>query len=76
MSAHHLSQGNAAFPFPLRSTKTLDCGLAFGQFRGFPRRAHFSLLTGVPAMSEIFPLDRTAEAYEHMMSLDDWTKHL
>jgi hypothetical protein len=34
------------------------------------------LLTGVPAMSEIFPLDRTAEAYEHMMSLDDWTKHL
>jgi D-arabinose 1-dehydrogenase-like Zn-dependent alcohol dehydrogenase len=29
---------------------------------------HFSLLTGVRAMSEIFPLDPTAEAYEHMMS--------
>ncbi len=28
----------------------------------------FSLLTGVRAMNEIFPLDRAAEAYEHMMS--------
>ena len=28
----------------------------------------FSLLTGVRAMSEVFPLERTAEAYEHMMS--------
>lgn len=28
----------------------------------------FSLLTGVRAMSEIFPLERAAEAYEHMMS--------
>ena len=29
---------------------------------------NFSLLTGVRAMSEIFPLERVAEAYEHMMS--------
>jgi D-arabinose 1-dehydrogenase-like Zn-dependent alcohol dehydrogenase len=28
----------------------------------------FSLLTGVRAMSEVFPLERAAEAYEHMMS--------
>lgn len=28
----------------------------------------FSLLTGVRAMSEAFPLERAAEAYEHMMS--------
>jgi len=28
----------------------------------------FSLLTGVCAMSEVFPLERAAEAYEHMMS--------
>ena len=29
---------------------------------------NFSLLTGVRAMSEIFPLERAAEAYEYMMS--------
>jgi D-arabinose 1-dehydrogenase-like Zn-dependent alcohol dehydrogenase len=28
----------------------------------------FSLLTGVRAMNEVFPLKRAAEAYEHMMS--------
>jgi D-arabinose 1-dehydrogenase-like Zn-dependent alcohol dehydrogenase len=28
----------------------------------------FSLLTGVRAMSEVFPLERAAEAYEHMMN--------
>jgi D-arabinose 1-dehydrogenase-like Zn-dependent alcohol dehydrogenase len=28
----------------------------------------FSLLTGVRAMTEVFPLERAAEAYEHMMS--------
>ena len=28
----------------------------------------FSKLTGVRAMTEVFPLERTAEAYEHMMS--------
>ena len=28
----------------------------------------FSLLTGVRAMTELFPLERAAEAYEHMMS--------
>jgi D-arabinose 1-dehydrogenase-like Zn-dependent alcohol dehydrogenase len=28
----------------------------------------FSLLTGVRSMNEIFPLERAAEAYEHMMS--------
>jgi D-arabinose 1-dehydrogenase-like Zn-dependent alcohol dehydrogenase len=28
----------------------------------------FSKLTGVRAMNEIFPLERAAEAYEHMMS--------
>ena len=28
----------------------------------------FSLFTGVRAMSEVFPLERAAEAYEHMMS--------
>ena len=28
----------------------------------------FSALTGVRSMNEIFPLDRAAEAYEHMMS--------
>jgi D-arabinose 1-dehydrogenase-like Zn-dependent alcohol dehydrogenase len=28
----------------------------------------FSALTGVRAMNEIFPLERAAEAYEHMMS--------
>jgi D-arabinose 1-dehydrogenase-like Zn-dependent alcohol dehydrogenase len=28
----------------------------------------FSLLTGVRAMSEVFPLERAAEAYEHMVS--------
>jgi D-arabinose 1-dehydrogenase-like Zn-dependent alcohol dehydrogenase len=28
----------------------------------------FSLLTGVRAMNEVFPLNRAAEAYEHMMS--------
>jgi D-arabinose 1-dehydrogenase-like Zn-dependent alcohol dehydrogenase len=28
----------------------------------------FSMLTGVRAMSEVFPLQRAAEAYEHMMS--------
>lgn len=28
----------------------------------------FSLLTGVRAMNEIFPLERAAEAYEHMIS--------
>jgi D-arabinose 1-dehydrogenase-like Zn-dependent alcohol dehydrogenase len=28
----------------------------------------FSVLTGVRAMTEIFPLERAAEAYEHMMS--------
>ena len=28
----------------------------------------FSLLTGVRAMNEIFPLERAGEAYEHMMS--------
>jgi D-arabinose 1-dehydrogenase-like Zn-dependent alcohol dehydrogenase len=28
----------------------------------------FSLLTGVRAMSEVFPLERAAEAYEHVMS--------
>jgi D-arabinose 1-dehydrogenase-like Zn-dependent alcohol dehydrogenase len=27
----------------------------------------FSLLTGVGAMSEVFPLERAAEAYEHVM---------
>jgi D-arabinose 1-dehydrogenase-like Zn-dependent alcohol dehydrogenase len=29
---------------------------------------NFSSLTGVRAMSEVFPLERAAEAYEHMMS--------
>ena len=29
---------------------------------------NFSLLTGVRAMNEIFPLERAAEAYESMMS--------
>jgi D-arabinose 1-dehydrogenase-like Zn-dependent alcohol dehydrogenase len=29
---------------------------------------NFSLLTGVRAMTEVFPLERAAEAYEHMMS--------
>jgi len=29
---------------------------------------NLSLLTGVRAMSEVFPLERAAEAYEHMMS--------
>ena len=29
---------------------------------------NFSLLTGVRAMNEIFPLERAAEAYEYMMS--------
>ncbi|HEX9153990.1 MAG TPA: hypothetical protein VF819_00420 [Nitrospira sp.] len=28
----------------------------------------FSKLTGVRSMNEIFPLERAAEAYEHMMS--------
>jgi D-arabinose 1-dehydrogenase-like Zn-dependent alcohol dehydrogenase len=28
----------------------------------------FSLLTGVRAMTEVFPLERAADAYEHMMS--------
>jgi D-arabinose 1-dehydrogenase-like Zn-dependent alcohol dehydrogenase len=28
----------------------------------------FSILTGVRAMTEVFPLERAAEAYEHMMS--------
>jgi D-arabinose 1-dehydrogenase-like Zn-dependent alcohol dehydrogenase len=28
----------------------------------------FSLLTGVRAMTEVFPLERAAEGYEHMMS--------
>ena len=28
----------------------------------------FSMLTGVRAMNEVFPLERAAEAYEHMMS--------
>ena len=28
----------------------------------------FSLLTGVRAMNEVFPLERAAEAYDHMMS--------
>lgn len=28
---------------------------------------NFSLLTGVRAMSEVFPLERAAEAYEHVM---------
>jgi D-arabinose 1-dehydrogenase-like Zn-dependent alcohol dehydrogenase len=28
----------------------------------------FSALTGVRAMTEVFPLERAAEAYEHMMS--------
>ena len=28
----------------------------------------FSKLTGVRAMNEVFPLERAAEAYEHMMS--------
>jgi alcohol dehydrogenase len=28
----------------------------------------FSLLTGVRPMTEVFPLERAAEAYEHMMS--------
>jgi D-arabinose 1-dehydrogenase-like Zn-dependent alcohol dehydrogenase len=28
----------------------------------------FSMLTGVRAMTEVFPLERAAEAYEHMMS--------
>ena len=28
----------------------------------------FSRLTGVRSMNEIFPLERAAEAYEHMMS--------
>ncbi len=28
----------------------------------------FSLLTGVRSMNEVFPLERAAEAYEHMMS--------
>ena len=28
----------------------------------------FSALTGVRAMNEVFPLERAAEAYEHMMS--------
>ena len=28
----------------------------------------FSVLTGVRAMSEVFPLERAAEAYEHMMN--------
>ena len=28
----------------------------------------FNVLTGVRAMTEVFPLERAAEAYEHMMS--------
>ena len=28
----------------------------------------FSALTGVRSMNEVFPLERAAEAYEHMMS--------
>lgn len=28
----------------------------------------FSVLTGVRAMTEVFPLERAAEAYDHMMS--------
>jgi hypothetical protein len=30
----------------------------------------FSLLTSVRAMTEVFPLERAAEAYEHMMNLE------
>jgi D-arabinose 1-dehydrogenase-like Zn-dependent alcohol dehydrogenase len=29
---------------------------------------NFSLLSGVKSMNEVFPLDRVAEAYEHMLS--------
>ena len=29
---------------------------------------HFSALTGVRSMNEVFPLERAAEAYERMMS--------
>ena len=28
----------------------------------------FSVLTGVRSMNEVFPLERAAEAYDHMMS--------
>ena len=28
----------------------------------------FSVLSGVRSMNEVFPLDRAAEAYDHMMS--------
>jgi len=28
----------------------------------------FSVLSGVRCMNEVFPLDRAAEAYDHMMS--------
>ena len=29
---------------------------------------NFSVLSGVHSMNEVFPFDRAAEAYEHMMS--------
>jgi D-arabinose 1-dehydrogenase-like Zn-dependent alcohol dehydrogenase len=57
----------------------LDAGLMIGGRRsivGWPSgnsidsqdTLSFSMLTGVRAMTELFPLDRAAEAYDHMMS--------
>jgi D-arabinose 1-dehydrogenase-like Zn-dependent alcohol dehydrogenase len=43
-------------------------GLAFGNLHRFRGLLAFSALTGVCPMTEVYPLERAAEAYERMMS--------
>ncbi len=53
---------------PLMLGRRSIMGWPFGSSIDSQDTLSFSLLTGVRAMSEAFPLERAAEAYEHMMS--------
>ena len=50
----------------------LGCRTLVGSVSGSPIDSQdtllFSVLTGVRSMNEVFPLERAAEAYDHMLS--------
>jgi len=62
----------AADPIPLVATNILSgrsiAGWSAGTSKDSEDAMRFSVLTGVRPMIETFPLERAAEAYEHMLS--------
>jgi D-arabinose 1-dehydrogenase-like Zn-dependent alcohol dehydrogenase len=59
-------------PIPLASTTLLSgrsiVGWSSGTSKDSEDTMNFSMLTGVRAMVDSFPLERASEAYEHMLA--------